>query len=362
MHNDVQQERNSFSVWLCPTELQRLRFLDMHARVKTARRVQGATIALSVLFSARWFGWWPVVLTLMAVVTLAVLEKVYVRTTHPEIASAASIATLQIILAANVAVTGGASSPLLPFLMVPAIMLAARFRQAVVVCGVAASLVLLVAAILAAAFWLPTAPTVPPVVNVVAYLALLASLVTAQVTLLSAELESRGDAVVDQLTGLFNRKAMHGRFAEAAAQAKLINSPISLVICDLDLFKNVNDEHGHDRGDLVLQEVAFRMRKTMRVLDLVYRIGGEEFVILLPGQDEQHALQLAERVIADIEAEPITGLRITMSAGVATSSPKDIEFDALLKRADLALYSAKRAGRNRVHAASAMPSRLDARP
>ncbi len=217
------------------------------------------------------------------------------------------------------------------------------------------------AAILAAVFLLPTAPTAPPVVNVVAYLALLASLVTAQVTLLSAELESRGDAVVDQLTGLFNRKAMHGRFAEAAAQAKLINSPISLVICDLDLFKNVNDEHGHDRGDLVLQEVAFRMRKTMRVLDLVYRIGGEEFVILLPGQDEQHALQLAHRVIADIEAEPITGLRITMSAGVATSSPKDIEFDVLLKRADLALYSAKRAGRNRVHAASAMPSRLEAR-
>ncbi len=361
MDTEVQLQRSTISVWLCPTELQRLRFLDMHARVRTARRVQGATLALSTLFSALWFGWWPVVLTVMAVVVLAVLEKVYVRTTHPEIASAASITSLQIILAANVAVTGGATSPLLPFLMVPAIMLAARFRLAVVVWGVSASVVLLVAAIVAAVFLLPQAPAHDPALNVVAYLALLASLVTAQVTLLSAELESRGDAVVDQLTGLFNRKAMHGRFAEAAAQAKLIDSPISLVICDLDHFKHVNDEYGHDRGDLVLQEVAFRMRRTLRVLDLVYRIGGEEFVILLPGQDEEHALQLAQRVIADIEAEPITDLRITMSAGVATSSPKDIEFDVLLKRADLALYSAKRAGRNRVHAASAIPSRQDAR-
>ncbi len=222
----------------------------------------------------------------------------------------------------------------------------------VVAWGVTASL-LIVAAAVTIARLRPDVAQPPDVIILICYLALLASLVTASATLVSAELESRGDAVVDELTGLLNRKALHGRFAEAVAQSQLINSPISVILCDLDHFKLVNDEHGHDRGDLVLQAAALRMRTTLRVLDLVYRIGGEEFLVLLPGQDEEHALQLAQRILEDIEAEPMAGLHVTMSAGVATSTPQDTEFCTLMKRADLALYAAKRAGRNRVHTSTA---------
>ena len=184
----------------------------------------------------------------------------------------------------------------------------------------------------------------------------MASLVAVAVTLQSAEMASRGDAVVDQLTGLFNRKALHGRFTEAAAQAKMIGAPVSLIMCDLDHFKRVNDEHGHDVGDVVLREVAYRMRRTLRVFDMVYRLGGEEFLVLLPGQTEEQSMVVAERMLEDMRSEPVGGLPITMSAGVATLPPEAVDFDELLKAADLALYAAKRAGRDRARAASEVPT------
>ncbi len=167
-------------------------------------------------------------------------------------------------------------------------------------------------------------------------------------TLLGAELQSRGEAVVDPLTGLFNRKALGGRFAEAAAQATVLGGWVSVVLCDLDHFKTVNDRYGHDRGDVVLREAAYRMRKTLRTFDLVYRIGGEEFLILLPGQDLASAVIVAERLVDDIAADAIDGLPLTMSAGVASGRGADLVLEPLMKRADVALYAAKAAGRNRV--------------
>lgn len=355
MHTDVSGVWRALARWLCPTEMARMRFADMNDRVRTARRVQAASIGLAALLGSFWFGWWLGALVLVAVLVLVVLEKVYRRAQHPEVAGFLSIWLLAVILALSVLGTGGTSSPLLPTLTVPTLMLAARFRPTVVVVGVVAAL-LLSGSVMVGALFLPPAPPSPWVVDVATYLALLSSLVAVAVTLQSAEMASRGDAVVDQLTGLFNRKALHGRFTEAAAQAKLIGAPVSLIMFDLDHFKRVNDEHGHDVGDIVLREAAYRMRRTLRVFDMVYRLGGEEFLVLMPGQTEEQAMVVAERMLEDMRAEPVGGLPVTMSAGVASLPPEAVDFDELLKATDLALYAAKRAGRDRAHRASQVPS------
>ena len=333
--------------WLCRTEMERARFIDMNERVRSARRVQGLSMGLAVLISAPVYGWWVVLLVVGAIAPLAALEKVPERTITLERASAASMGTIIVMLGLVSLISGGVHSPFLPFLSVPTLMLAARFRVAVVAAGLAACTVVGGGAMLGA-LALPPAPAAPWWVSLGAYVALLTGLAAISMTLLGAELQSRGEAAVDPLTGLFNRKALGGRFAEAAAQAAVLGGWVSVVLCDLDHFKTVNDRYGHDRGDVVLREAAYRMRKTLRTFDLVYRIGGEEFLILLPGQDLASAAVVAERLVDDVAADAIDGLALTMSAGVAAGRGSDLQLEALMKRADVALYAAKAGGRNRV--------------
>lgn len=336
--------------WLCRTALERSRFREMNARVRFARRAQGVLLGGTTLGAAYWYGWWLAGLTLVGIAALSGTEVAYRIGKHPERTSASSFATLEMLLAAAVAGSGGAHSPLLGFLTVPVVMLATRFRARVVAVGVAGALTLTAMAAVVAAL-LPSPPAPPAGLLLLCFLALLASLVLAAVTLLAAELQSRGEATVDPLTALFNRKALPGRFAEAAAQAAVLGWPVALIVCDIDHFKRVNDAYGHDRGDAVLRAVAQRMRRAVRSAELVYRLGGEEFLILLPGQDASAAAAIAMRLIAEVEAEPLAGLTITLSAGVASSQPDGIDYDRLVRAADQALYAAKRAGRNQVRCA-----------
>jgi diguanylate cyclase (GGDEF)-like protein len=337
--------------------MERARFADMNVRVATARRVQGVIISVAILAGAPVYSWLLVPIVAAGVGLLLVLEKVPERKLDPQRVSVCSILVLMALFATVPLVTGGAVSPYLPFLMVPTLMLAARFRFTVAVYGLAFSLVLTAGAVIGAAA-LPPVPDAPPWLRLVCFLSLLVGLGSLSLTLLTAEMQSRGDAVVDQLTGLFNRKALAGRYAEAAAQARVLGAPVSLVLCDLDHFKRVNDEHGHDAGDVVLREAAYRMRKTLRSFDLVYRLGGEEFLVLLPGEDDDAAQAVALRLVADIAADPLGGLAVTMSAGVSTAQDASPDFDALLKRADVALYDAKHAGRNCVRTAEPALARV----
>lgn len=98
-------------------------------------------------------------------------------------------------------------------------------------------------------------------------------------TLMRSELEQRSEAVLDSLTGLLNRKALASRFEEIAQQAAVTGSPVCLLVCDLDRFKAINDLHGHERGDAVLRQVAEVLRTQLRSFELVYRLGGEEFLV-----------------------------------------------------------------------------------
>jgi diguanylate cyclase (GGDEF)-like protein len=161
-------------------------------------------------------------------------------------------------------------------------------------------------------------------------------------------------ALVDGLTGLANRRAAADALHAEAARAERLETPLSVVLADLDGFKDVNDAHGHAVGDTVLRVFADVLRETLRESDVAGRWGGEEFLLLLPGADEEGAAQLAERVRVALAARDIpgvAGLRVTASFGVAEYAG-ETNTEQLVAAADGALYTAKRAGKNRVERAA----------
>ena len=170
--------------------------------------------------------------------------------------------------------------------------------------------------------------------------------------------ESVEMAITDGLTGLFNRRYMETHLATLVSQAHQTGRPLSMLIADIDHFKRVNDTYGHDAGDTVLRDFATRFRRNTRGVDLACRLGGEEFVILMPETELRRAFQIGERLRAAIASETFkvnaqTDLRMTASVGVATLEMADDTSATLYKRADTALYAAKNGGRNRVMADAA---------
>jgi two-component system cell cycle response regulator len=143
-----------------------------------------------------------------------------------------------------------------------------------------------------------------------------------------------------QLEALMKRSGMGG-------------NPVSVLLCDIDHFKKVNDIHGHAAGDDVLREFGRRLRENIRPTDLACRYGGEEFVVIMPDTNQALAQATGERLRQIIAADLFAinrgdELKVTMSGGVSTIAPPGDTIDALLKRADDALYRAKSAGRNRI--------------
>ncbi len=166
-------------------------------------------------------------------------------------------------------------------------------------------------------------------------------------------------ALTDPLTELHNRRYMEGHLQTLIEKSHAARRPLSLLLLDIDHFKAVNDDYGHDAGDEVLKDFSRRLRKTIRGLDLACRLGGEEFVIVMPETEIGVAVQVGERIRALIASEPFPiqggtrAIDVTVSIGAAALSASDREGTALLKRADEALYAAKRSGRNRVSAQAA---------
>ncbi|HET9700301.1 MAG TPA: diguanylate cyclase, partial [Burkholderiales bacterium] len=164
--------------------------------------------------------------------------------------------------------------------------------------------------------------------------------------------ELRRLAVTDPLTGLYNRRHLSQALEREFDRSRRHQLPLSVLMCDVDHFKRFNDKHGHECGDHVLQMVARHLTAALRTHDLPCRYGGEEFLAVLPSTAAAGARSVADRLRRDIAANPVDGLHITVSIGVATfpvvaaDSPQ-----ALIDAADRALYDAKEAGRNRVRVA-----------
>ncbi|MFO1399179.1 MAG: diguanylate cyclase [Burkholderiales bacterium] len=155
-------------------------------------------------------------------------------------------------------------------------------------------------------------------------------------------------AANDPLTGLATKPVFEDAAERALDEQRRYGHPVSLVFCDIDRFKSINDTHGHSVGDVVLREVAQRVRRTLRTVDLAARYGGEEFVLLLPNTGISGARRIAERIRAALAASVIAPAgEVTASFGVAQAAP-DEDLAGWLNRADAAMYAAKRSGRNKV--------------
>jgi diguanylate cyclase (GGDEF)-like protein len=335
--------------WLCPTPFDRARLLDMESRLRPARTVMYGSLAVAFAVGSHWLGLWILAPLATSVIGYAILQPRIERSERPEYVIAATVVNAQVLIGVGIALTGGPVSPAIPILLLPIITLPARFSAR----GVAAGVALTVAVLLLSTVALdPSAFADDPTYTLVA-LATLPGLAGFAHALMRSEIEQRADAILDPLTGLLNRKALGPRFAEIASQAALSNGWVSVIACDLDRFKQVNDLYGHERGDAALKDAAYTLRKNLRTFELVYRLGGEEFLVVLPGAAESEASLLAERLRRGVEEARPGGLPVTASMGVAAARGADVEFEQLFRTADAALYAAKHRGRNRVESAGA---------
>ena len=171
--------------------------------------------------------------------------------------------------------------------------------------------------------------------------------------LLEANERLRHMSRTDALTGLENRRSIERQLETMFAHGLRLKEPLGCVMCDLDRFKSVNDEHGHHAGDAVLKQFAQILKRAAREIDVVGRYGGEEFIILLPGTVLDAAVTFADRVRKDVEAHTFVfeggSIRRTASFGVAGwPHPRITDCDKIVRSADDALYVAKETGRNRV--------------
>lgn len=163
-------------------------------------------------------------------------------------------------------------------------------------------------------------------------------------------------AVIDPVTNIYNKRYFLERLREEFSHARRSQQPVSLMMCDIDHFKHVNDTHGHLAGDMILHQVAQRMAKVLRQEDLLARYGGEEFVLLMRGAAEANAVALGERIRTVIAEDPFNFesavIPVTISIGVAALTPESIYENpqALIAAADACLYQSKAQGRNRVTA------------
>ena len=319
----------------------------MERRLAKPRAIMYGALGIAFLIGIPWIGAWTLIPLALSVLGYSLLKPRIETSTRPEYIVAATVVNAQILIGLGIALSGGPQSPTIAMLLLPIITLPARFTTRGVYAGLGLTVVILVLSTIAVD---PTGFAQDPTFTIIG-LASCAGLAAFSEALMRVELQQRSEAVLDPLTGLLNRNTLELRFDELAQQAKLTGAPVCLIACDLDHFKQVNDRHGHDRGDTVLKDAAYLLRKSLRSFELVYRLGGEEFLIVLPGSSVAEGRAIAERVRVGLEDARPGGLAVTASFGVAAGSGGDAVFEPLFRAADSALYEAKRAGRNRVVAA-----------
>jgi len=161
------------------------------------------------------------------------------------------------------------------------------------------------------------------------------------------------EATTDPLTGLFNRRFFFKLADKYLSESIRHNKPLSLIMLDIDLFKEINDKYGHPIGDKVIQFVASKTKSLLRKEDIIARVGGEEYLVLLPNTSGKAAELIAEKIRSFIDSECITGdwsgvIYPKISLGVSTYTEGDFEFNEIYVRSDKALYQAKLTGRNKI--------------
>jgi diguanylate cyclase (GGDEF)-like protein len=329
-------------------ELKRERLLDIEARLHKHRAPAFVILAAALIASGPWIGWLWMIPLVPALGAPLACKKLMAASPRPERWAAAAWGVSPLMIAVSVALTGGPKSSAICWFALPAVTLGARFERRGVTIGLTYILGLLV---LSTVLVDPAAAAQRP--DLLIFPVALALAVTVfSAAIQQSDRHHRLEAVVDPLTGLLNRTALYQRFGELKQQAEMTagGTQVGFLVVDLDRFKRINDEHGHAVGDAVLERLAYVMRNSLRAFDLVYRLGGEEFVVVLPGVTLEKAAEIAERLRDAAESARPHGLAVTMSIGVAAAAGRELDFDDLYARADAALYAAKECGRNRVQA------------
>jgi diguanylate cyclase (GGDEF)-like protein len=321
----------------------------MEPRLKPLRARSFAVLAVALLICGPWVGWWTLIPLVVAGIAFVLTERGLHSSSHPEFRLAVAWLSSELTIAASVALTGGWRSPAVAWLVLPVVTLAARFNMRGVIVGSSIASGLILASCLAVD---PAGLRSHPQ-QVVFPLALLGAVALLSLALMRSDLQHRSASVIDPLTSMLNRNALRVRVEELRHQAQVVQQPIGLIVADLDHFKTINDTHGHATGDAVLRDVAYNLRKRLRAFDLAYRLGGEEFLILLPGADTHQTTVVAEELRHAIATEPAGRLSITASFGVSASQPSSFDYDHVFETADQALYAAKASGRNCVRVAAA---------
>ncbi len=336
----------SSGTWICPTSAERDRFHDLHARLQPVNlRVLGALTVL--LLPLAWTLPHPVAMT-PAVAAIAGFALVQARASafaRPEVWVFATLLGAEAAIAAAALLSGAQPDPALALLCWPAAGVAGRFRSLPVLVGTGFAVVLVVGCEFAA----DTQAVLDVPLRVPLLVGAILCVVSLVMALRESDVEHRGAAVVDGLTGLLNRGALHRRVAELEAQSAKRPAPAAVAVIDIDFFKLVNDRYGHAAGDEILREVGALLRAELRAYDQAYRLGGEEFAVLLPGATLAEAVSRAEQLRAAVESHETT-VPVTASIGVAATAPGEaFNWERQFEHADRELYAAKRAGRNRVH-------------
>ena len=342
--------------WICRNAFERARFVDLHGRLVRANNtillMLIVVIAVALPFTSGHLGVLPAA---AGMVLFGGIQRVATRFARPELWVFGALLGAEALIATAIAAHQGGLHARDGAAVWPVAGMAGRFPNRASRIGTAYALVLAAAVVLVSE---PGVLTRDPLALSLLLVAI-ASVHTVSTVLRDSDVENRGAAILDPLTGMLNRTALVNRTAEIEFQSRVSGEPVAVILLDLDRFKLVNDTRGHATGDTVLREVAYRLRKELRAYDLVYRLGGEEFVVLLLGGTPAATSATAEQLRASVAAAPIVGLDLTVSIGVAASSPgTPFVWDDVFNRADAALYRAKADGRDRVTIAAAAERQL----
>lgn len=335
---------NAATTWLVGTEEDRRRIHETERVVTRARQITVVTVIATLPFLAGRYGLWILGVGACYAAYSRFVDRKYQSSAYGDVWMMSLTLVTQAMFASAASVTGGPKSPAALWLVICMIMLPCRYGRNGIVVGAAWSLGCLVVASLsdgwAAFIDAPEmfAVTLSTGISCLAY----------GVALRDGEMTQRRAAVLDPLTGLLNRAKLDERFEEVRQVAVARERTVGLLVCDLDHFKAVNDHHGHATGDAVLVDTAYELRRVLPGHELIYRLGGEEFAVVLEDTDLPAATAHAELVRAAIVAARPGGVDVTTSVGVVVGDPGTLDFGELFNAADAALYRAKHAGRNRV--------------
>jgi diguanylate cyclase (GGDEF)-like protein len=322
--------------WLCPTDQDRSRVLDANSRVRTIRTAGSGAIGCALVVSTPWLGSWTLALFGLSALNLLSVDRCMTRSARPERVSVRAILVTLALLATGVVLSGGPKSPALPWLVLPAGMVAARFRPQVVAAGLALTL----AVILASTLGVDPAATLHDPVPVIATIALLIAVVSIVRALQAAELHQRDEATIDPLTGLANRRQLSEDLRTACNDATPAR-PVRLLLFDLDGFKAYNDAFGHLGGDLMLGSLSRALKNAVGSAGHAYRLGGDEFCALLWGSRGE---ELVGDCLQALSAQG-EGFSIASSYGSVMLPVEGCDPELALQLADERMYANKDSSR-----------------